>query len=74
MTRRPVVVAAWLWAIVAMLWAGQASYALLRFFGPDVVIGALVLVTAVGSVVWVRRRGLSARAESVVTEQVSAGS
>jgi uncharacterized membrane protein len=61
MTRRPVVVAAWLWAIVVLLWAGRASYAVVRSVGPDVVFAALVLVAIAAAVVQVRRRGLSMR-------------
>jgi hypothetical protein len=65
MTRRPGVVAAWLWAIVVVLWAGRASYAVVRFLGPDVVFGALVLVAVATAVVQVRRRGLPVRARTV---------
>ena len=61
MTRRPAVVAAWLWAIVVLLWAGRASYAVVRSLGPDVVFAALVLVAIAAAVVQVRRRGLSVR-------------
>jgi uncharacterized membrane protein len=64
MTRRPVVVAAWLWAIVVLLWAGRASYAVVRYLGPDVLFGALVLV-AVAAVVVQVRRGLPVRARAV---------
>ena len=66
MTRRPVVVAAWLWAIVVLLWAGRASYDVVRFFGPDVVFGALVFVAVAAAVVHVRRRGLPVRVRTVV--------
>lgn len=61
MTRRPAVVAAWLWAIVVLLWAGRASDAVVRSIGPDVVFAALVLVAIAAAVVQVRRRGLSVR-------------
>ena len=64
MTRRPVVVAAWLWAIVVLLWAGRASYDLVRFVGPDVLFGALVFVAVAATVVQVRRRGLPVRART----------
>jgi hypothetical protein len=73
MTRRPVVVAAWLWAIVVMLWAGRASYAVVRSLGPDVVFGALVLVAIAAAVVQVRRRGLAVRTRTV-TDKASLGS
>jgi uncharacterized membrane protein len=73
MTRRPVVVAAWLWAIVVILWAGRASYAVVRFLGPDVVFGALVLVAIGAAVVLVRRRGLPVRAHTA-TDKASIGS
>jgi hypothetical protein len=73
MTRRPVVVAAWLWAIVVMLWAGRASYAVVRSLGPDVVFAALVLVAVAAAAVQVRRRGLPVRARSV-TDKASMGS
>ncbi len=63
MTRRPVV-AAWLWAIVVLLWAGRTSYDLVRFVGPDVLFGALVLVAAAAAVLQVRRRGLPVRARA----------
>ena len=65
MTRRPVVVAAWLWAIVVLLWAGRASYDVVSLLGPDVVFGALVLVAIAAAVVQVRRRGLPLRARAV---------
>ena len=74
MTRRPALVAAWLWAIVAALWVGRASYAVLRFLRPDVVFGALVLVAVVGTAVWIRRRGLPVRAARTVTDKASVGS
>ena len=61
MTRRPAVVAAWLWAIVVLLWAGRASYAVVRSLGPDVVFAALVLVAIAAATVQVRRHGLSVR-------------
>ena len=65
MNRKPVVVAAWLWAIVMLLCAGRASFAVVRFLGPDVVFGALVLV-AIGAVVaQVGRHGLPVRARTV---------
>ena len=65
MTRRPAVVAAWLWAIVVLLWAGRASYDLVRLVGPDVLFGALVFVAVAMAVVQVRRHGLAVRARSV---------
>jgi hypothetical protein len=65
MTRRHVLVAAWLWAIVVLLWAGRASYELVRFLGPDMVFGALVFVAVAAAVVQVRRRGLPVRARAV---------
>ena len=61
MTRRPAVVAAWLWAVVVLLWAGRASYAVVRSLGPDVVFAALVLVAIAAAVLQARRRGLSVR-------------
>jgi hypothetical protein len=61
MTRRPAGVAAWLWAIVVLLWAGRASYAVVRSLGPDVVFAALVLVAIAAAVLQARRRGLSVR-------------
>ena len=70
MTRRPIVVAAWLWAIVVLLWAGRASYAVVRYLGPDVVFGALVLAAVAAVVVQMRRRGLPMRARAV-TDKVS---
>ena len=73
MTRRPIVVAAWLWAIVVLLWAGRASYAVVRVLGPDVLLGALVLVAVGAVVVQVRRRGLSLRAHAL-TDKASIGS
>ena len=73
MTHRPVVVAAWLWAIVAVLWAGRTSYALVRFLGADVVVGALVLVAVGVAAMRIRRRGLPVRARTV-TDKVAAGS
>jgi hypothetical protein len=73
MTRRPVVVAAWLWAIVAMLWAGRLSYAVVRFLGPDVAFGALVFVVVVVAAVRIRRRGLPVRARTV-TNKATVGS
>jgi uncharacterized membrane protein len=73
MTRRPVVVGAWLWTIVVVLWAGRASYAVVRFLGPDVVFGALVLVGVAAAAVQVRRRGLPVRARTV-TDKAPAGS
>jgi uncharacterized membrane protein len=73
MTRRPVVVAAWLWAIVAVLWAGQLSYGVVRFLGPDVVVGALVLAAVAVAAVRLRRRGLPVRARTV-TDEASMGS
>jgi hypothetical protein len=73
MTRRPAVVAAWLWAVVAVLWAGQESYAVVRFLGPDVAVGALVLVAVAAAAMWIRRRGLPVRTQTV-TEKVSARS
>jgi hypothetical protein len=73
MIRRPVGVAAWLWAIVMVLWAGRASYAVVRFLGPDVVFGALVLVAVAAAVVQVRRRGLPVRTHAV-TDKASIGS
>ena len=73
MIRRPVVVAAWLWAIVAVLWAGRASYAVVRSLGPDVVFGALMLVAVAAAAVQVRRRGLSVRTRAV-TDKASMGS
>lgn len=78
MTRRPVLVAAWLWAIVLALLAGRASYAVVRVLGPDVLLGALVLVAVGGVVVRVRRRGLSLRGLSLrahaLTDKASIGS
>jgi hypothetical protein len=71
MTRRPVVVAAWLWTIVVLLWAGRASYDVVRFLGPDVVFGALVFVAVAAVVAHVRRRGLPVRARTV-TDKASA--
>lgn len=65
MTRKPVVVAAWLWAIVMLLWAGRASYDVVSVVGPDIVFGALVLVAVAAMVVHVRRRGLPLRARAV---------
>ena len=65
MTHRPVLVAAWLWAVVVLLWAGRASYDVVRFLGPDVVFGALVFVAVAAVVVQVRRRGLPLRARAV---------
>ena len=73
MTRRPVVVAAWLWAIVVVLCAGRASYAVVRSLGPDVVFGALVLVAVAAAAVQVRRRGLPVRTRTV-TDKASLGS
>jgi len=73
MTRRSVVVAAWLWAIVVVLWAGRASYAVVRALGPDVVFGALMLVAVAAAAVQVRRRGLSVRTRAV-TDRASMGS
>jgi uncharacterized membrane protein len=73
MTRRPVVVAAGLWAIVVVLWAGRASYDVVRFLGPDVVFGALVLVAVAAAAVQVRRRGLRVRTRTV-TDRASIGS
>ena len=73
MTRRPVVVAAWLWAIVVVLCAGRASYAVVRSLGPDVVFGALVLVAVAAASVQVRRRGLPVRTRTV-TDKASLGS
>ena len=73
MTRRPVVVAAWLWAIVVVLWAGRASYAVVRSLGPDVVFGALMLVAVAAAAVQVQRRGLSVRTRAV-TDRASMGS
>ena len=73
MTRRPVLVAAWLWAIVLALLAGRASYAVVRVLGPDVLLGALVLVAVGAVVVQVRRRGLSLRAHAL-TDKASIGS
>ena len=73
MTRRPVLVAAWLWAIVLALLAGRASYAVVRVLGPDIVLGALVLVGGGAVVVQVRRRGLSLRAHAL-TDKASIGS
>jgi hypothetical protein len=73
MIRRPVVVAAWLWAIVAVLWAGRAGYAVVRFLGPDVVVGALVLAAVAVAAMRIRRRGLPVRARTV-TDKVAAGS
>jgi uncharacterized membrane protein len=70
MTRRPVVVAAWLWAIVVLLWAGRASYDVVSFLGPDVVFGALVVVAVAAAVIQVRRRGLPLR-ERAVTGKAS---
>jgi len=73
MTRRPVLVGAWLWAIVLALLAGRASYAVVRVLGPDALLGALVLI-AVGAVVaQVRRRGVSLRAHAL-TDKASIGS
>ena len=73
MTRRPVLLAAWLWAIVLALLAGRASYAVVRVLGPDALLGALVLI-AVGAVVaQVRRRGVSLRAHAL-TDKASIGS
>jgi hypothetical protein len=73
MTRRPVLVAAWLWATVVVLLAGRASYAVVRVLGPDVLFGALVLVAVGVAVVQVRRRGLAVHAEPV-TDKASIGS
>lgn len=73
MTRRPVVVAAWLWAIVVVLWAGRASYAIVRVLGADVVFVALVVVAVGAAVVQVRRHGLPVRARTV-TDKASIGS
>lgn len=73
MTRRHAVVAAWLWAIVVLLWAGRATYAVVRYLGPDVVFGALALVAVVAVVMQVRRRGLPLRTRTV-TEKTSIGS
>jgi hypothetical protein len=73
MTRRPVLAAAWLWAIVLALLAGRASYAVVRVLGPDVMLGALVLVAVGAVVVQVRRRGLSLRAHAL-TDEASIGS
>ena len=72
MTRRSVLVAAWLWAIVVVLWAGRASYAVVRSLGPDVVFGALVLVAVAAAAVQVRR-GLPVRTRAV-TDKASIGS
>ena len=73
MTRRSVVVAAWLWAIVVVLWAGRASYAVVRSLGPDVVFGALMLVAVAAAAIQLRRRGLSVRTRAV-TDKASIGS
>jgi hypothetical protein len=73
MTRRPVLLAAWLWAIVLALLAGRASYAVVRVLGPDLLLGALVLVAVGVVVVQVRRRGLSLRAHAL-TDKASIGS
>jgi hypothetical protein len=74
MTRRPAVVAAWLWAVVAALWAGRASYSVVRFLGPDIAFGTLVLVALAVAAVQVRRRGLPVRAARTVTDKAAAGS
>ena len=60
MTRRSVVVAAWLWAIVVMLWAGRASYAVVRSLGPDVVFGALMLVAVAAAAIQLAARPVGA--------------
>jgi len=73
MTRRPVLVAGCLWAIVLALLAGRASYAVVRVLSPDVLLGALVLVAVGAVVVQVRRRGLSLRAHAL-TDKASNGS
>ena len=73
MTRRPVVVAAWLWAIVAVLWVGRLSYGVVRFLGPDAVVGALVFAAVAVAAVLIRRRGLPVRARTV-TDKAPAGS
>jgi len=73
MTRRPVLVAAWLWAVVLALLAGRASYAVVRVLGPDVLLGALVLVTVGAVAVQVRRRGLPLRGHAL-TDKASIGS
>jgi hypothetical protein len=72
MTRRPVVVAALLWAIV-VLGAGRASYAVVRLLGADVVFGTLVFVAVAAAPVQMRRRGLPVRA-GTVTDEASIGS
>jgi hypothetical protein len=73
MTPRPVVVAAWLWATVAVLWAGRLSYGVVRFLGPDVVVGALVLAAVAVAAVRLRRHGVPVRARTV-TDKASIGS
>ena len=72
MTRRPVLVGAWLWATVLALLAGRASYAVVRVLGPDVLLGALVLVAVGAAVVQVRRRGLPLRGHAL-TDRASIG-
>ena len=56
-----------------MLWAGRASYAVVRSLGPDVVFGALVLVAVAAAAIQLRRRGLSVRTRAV-TDKASIGS
>jgi hypothetical protein len=73
MTRRPILVAAWLWATVLALLAGRASYAVVRVLGPDVLLGALVLVAVGAVVVQIRRRGLPLRGHAL-THKASIGS
>ncbi len=73
MTRRPVLVAAWLWATVAVLWVGRLSYGVVRSLGPDVVVGALVLAAVAVATVRIRRRGLPVHARTV-TDRASVGS
>jgi hypothetical protein len=74
MTRRPAVVGAWLWAIVLALWAGRASYDVVRVIGPDVALGALALVGVVALAIRVERRGLPLHSTRTVTDDVTTGS
>ena len=66
-------VAAWLWAIVAVLWAGRLSYGVVRFLGPDVVVAALVVAAVAVAAMRLRRRGLPVRARTV-TDKAQVGS
>ena len=67
-------VAAWLWAIVGVLWAGRATYSIVSSGGPDVLVGGLTAVAVVALAFRIKRRGLVRAPARTVGQRAPLGS